>query len=171
MDFKVIDNLLAKRRKMIESHTYSLPATGYRAFMARIDWPMRAFLALSLLTVFGWAGLIPLQFSTLAIFIALTIVFPDYIFTGGESIDAVRNMPAMLHIELRGDERYLRLGMEEAPLSVVKKVAISQRNSDQAFIDFPYTSRITSPLLFPLQQIDSVRAWFVENAPEVKLIE
>lgn len=171
MDFKFIDKLLAKRRKIIESHRYALPNTGYSAFMARIDWHMRAFVALSVLTGLGLVGLLPLQFSTLAIFLVLTVVFPDYIFTSSESIDAVRNMPGMLHIEMRDDQRYLRLGMEEAPLSVVQKVAISQRNSDQAFIDFPYTSRITSPLLFPIEQIDKVRAWFAENAPEIKIIE
>lgn len=171
MGIKFVDQLLERRRKMHAMHLNSLPKAGYSAFMARISWPTRCMLVLSICALLGWAGLVPLNWSTLLILFLVGAVFPDSVFPPVENIDAVRNMPSMLHIEVRKNQRYLRVGMEEAPLSVVKKVAISKRDNEHAFIDFPYTSRITSPLRFPLVQIDSVRVWFSEHAPELELIE
>lgn len=144
--------------------------TGYIAFMNRKPWQVRLLVMLSLITVFYWLGYVDSRYIG-SMMILIAAFFPDYMFKKTVQIDTIRNMPAMLHREVRNGKSILRVGMEEAPLTAVKKVAISQYSSDHVFIDFPYTARITAPLLFPIEQDAKVRQWFADNAPELEIIE
>lgn len=147
--------------------------TGYVAFMQRHSRRKRLLIALSLLLI----HLTLLYFTTLPvvvnnlIFIVLVALFPEFAIPVHPQSDPIRNMPAMLHREDRNGAPALRLGMEEAPLAVIKEVALGKRDETYGFIDFPYTSRIASPLLFPVEQVESVRQWLQEHVPELEIIE
>ena len=167
---------LNRKSKNYEQSTQAFPArkVGYVALMRRQRRSYRLLFALSLglvYLIFVWLDVAAVQPWVNIIFIAFMLLFPEYIFTPHSQSDPIRNMPGMLHREMRGETPVLRVGMEEASLEIVKKVAISQRDQTYGFIDFPYTSRINSPLLFPVNQINSVRQWFAEHAPELELIE
>lgn len=134
----------------------------------------RLLLILSFVLVYGalaYFTALPLLLLQNITFIAIILVLPEYFFKVQAHTDPIRNMPAMLHRETRSGIPALRLGMEEAPLTVIKKVALSKRDETYGFIDFPYTNRIGSPLLFPVEQINSVREWLEENVPELEIIE
>lgn len=76
----------------------------------------------------------------------------------------------MLRLLARHDDR-LRVGMEQAALSAVKKVAIDEYDEHYAIISFPYTNKITANYLFPREQIAEVRAWFQQHTPELELVK
>ena len=148
--------------------------SGYVALMECRSRGKRliAFIAL-LMTYYTlvYFDILPVVLLTNLVFLSAIMFFPGYFFKVQEQSDPIRNMPAMLHREERGQVPTLRLGMEEAPLAVIKKVALSKRDETYGFIDFPYTSRIGSPLLFPIEQINAVRQWLEKNVPELEIIE
>ena len=148
--------------------------SSFVAFMEYRSRGTRLIALIALLITFYtlvYFDIIPLILLTNLAFLSVIIFFPGYFFKVQALPDPIRNMPAMLHREERGGAPTLRLGMEEAPLAVVKKVALSRRDETYGFIDFPYTRRIGSPLIFPVEQLDSVRQWLEENVPELELIE
>ncbi|MCO4321213.1 hypothetical protein [Aliidiomarina quisquiliarum] len=71
-------------------------------------------------------------------------------------------------LEVRGDQ--LRVGMDIAPKSVVRKVAMGEYSETQGYLSFPYTRKITASYVFPLDQLEPLRAWFAEHASELEVI-
>lgn len=71
-------------------------------------------------------------------------------------------------LEIRGEQ--LRVGMDIAPRSVVRKVAMGEYSETQGYLSFPYTRKITASYVFPLDQLEPLRAWFAEHAPELEVI-
>jgi len=145
--------------------------TGYVAFMRRQPWPWRALAACLTLAFLAWLFSAHTYAYFSVIMLVLWAFFPEHLFRNSNRLSRVKNMPAMLHRTAGKPEDLLRVGMEEAPISAVKKVALSKYDDASAFIDFPYTSKFSQPLLFPIQQLESVRSWFVEQMPELEVIE
>lgn len=71
-------------------------------------------------------------------------------------------------LEVRGEQ--LRVGMDIAPKLVVRKVAMGEYSETQGYLSFPYTRKITASYVFPLDQLEPLRAWFAEHAPELEVI-
>lgn len=93
------------------------------------------------------------------------IMFPETLIT---KIPADKTKD-MLRLLSREDDR-LRVGMEQVALTVVKKVALSEYNNKYAMLSFPYTGKISSNYVFPLEQLNDVRAWFQTHTPELEII-
>lgn len=144
--------------------------TGYVAFMRRQPWPLRLLIVSAVIVSIYWLLEDAYRYfgGLLLLFWAF---FPDLLFNNSPQLDKVKNLPGMLDRKATAQGDMLRFGMEEAPISSIRKVAISKYDDEFGFIDFPYTSKLTRPMLFPLQQIDSVRHWFAENTPELEVIE
>lgn len=95
----------------------------------------------------------------------LFVMFPETLVT---KIPADKTKD-MLRLLSREDDR-LRVGMEQVALSVVKKVALSEYNDKYAMLSFPYTGKISSNYVFPIQQMSDVRAWLQTHTPELEII-
>lgn len=172
-DIPFVVQVRERRRQMRENAAlYARRHTGYIAFISRIAWPWRLLALAVVLGTLTWAEILSGPFVTSIYLVSLFLAFPDQMLTvPSGQFDQVRNMPSMLHREVRGDTPVLRVGMEEAPVSAVKRVIINKRNAEHAYIIFPYTRRINSPILFPVEQLDGVQQWFADNAPELEVVE
>ncbi|MCL5051125.1 MAG: hypothetical protein M1473_11495, partial [Firmicutes bacterium] len=95
----------------------------------------------------------------------LFVMFPETLVT---KIPADKTKD-MLRLLSREDDR-LRVGMEQVALSVVKKVALSEYNDKYAMLSFPYTGKISSNYVFPIEQMNDVRAWLQTHTPELEII-
>lgn len=171
MPFKQLNRALKRRKAAYKRHVYALPQRGYRARLARIPWGVRLAVLLGLFAAAGSLGWMPAHFIASTGLLWAALVFPDHLFIAQEQTDKVRNMPAMLHIEMRQGTRVLRVGMEEAPIAKLGRIAVGQRDDNWAYLHFIDTHRIVSPLLFPVEQIPSVRQWLAEHVPEILQVE
>ena len=72
-------------------------------------------------------------------------------------------------VEACGDE--LRVGMDKASHTVIGKVAIGPYNEKYGYISFPYTQKITGQFIYPIAQVEPLKAWFAEHFPQLEIIQ
>lgn len=93
------------------------------------------------------------------------LLFPD-MWSNKLPADKTKDMLKLL----ARDGDLLRVGMETASLSLVRKVALSEYDDQYGFLQFPYTSKFSASYLFPIEQMTEVREWFSTHAPELEII-
>ncbi|RUO43751.1 hypothetical protein CWE15_00675 [Aliidiomarina taiwanensis] len=127
----------------------------------------RALLLIGLLTVFYliWGRAIFQYFGGLVLFIY--VFFPEVM--GGEDKSYNKCKDIFNLLEACGDE--LRVGMDKASSTVIRKVAIGQYNDKYGYVSFPYTQKITGQYTFPIAQIGPLKAWFSEHFPDLEIIQ
>lgn len=93
------------------------------------------------------------------------LLFPE-IWANKLPADKTKNMLKLL----ARDGDLLRVGMETASISIVRKVALSEYDEQYGFLQFPYTSKFSASYLFPIEQMAEVRDWFATKVPELEII-
>lgn len=57
----------------------------------------------------------------------------------------------------------------QVQLEVVRQVAISEFDQGSGFLSFPLTSKLPQNYIFPIKEIQALRAWFEDNAPTIRV--
>ncbi|RTE86736.1 MULTISPECIES: hypothetical protein [Gammaproteobacteria] len=96
----------------------------------------------------------------------LWLLFPEVMVNSSYAGDKTKDMLQLLSV----DGSKLRVGMEWVEKETIKKIALDKFDDTYATMQFPYTSKIPANYLFPLEQMEEVRAWLERNAPEIEII-
>lgn len=96
----------------------------------------------------------------------LFILFPEVMLNSSYAGDKTKDMLQLLSV----DGSKLRVGMEWVEKETIRKIALDKFDDTYATMQFPYTSKISAGYLFPIEQLEDVRAWLEFHAPEIEII-
>lgn len=111
---------------------------------------------------FGFLGSL---YGALVVLLAFYIV-PDAFESRSHNTSKVKNVMALLDAQ----ENQLRIGMEQVPAKKLRRVAVGEYNAESAILSFPFNYQISHHYIFPVQQLESVRAFFKAHYPHTELI-
>ncbi|TDP40625.1 hypothetical protein DEU29_101170 [Idiomarina aquatica] len=101
-----------------------------------------------------------------AIMLCTFLYAPEKFLLASDQHNKVKNVMSLLAV--RGDN--LQVGLEQVPVSKLKRVAVGEYDKRFGILQFPFNYQISHSHIFPIQQLDSVREFFKTNYPDVELI-